>query len=160
MIKWKFYDARADGAKPTLAHRGIMIVSDPLIHVETQFSDGISWSSELGIGPRFKDIGYTHPLRWGDIEHPWITPEQEATMRYKAELWCELRESGFSKYDLQGAGGCLVTGNENPWDPFCSEGCYEIYPDEHKIACLNSKLHPQKLYEVGLIITRLKEREH
>jgi len=156
MIVWKFADSRAVGAKTGLVVPVILIVSKPLYHQETVFSDGWSWSSEFGIGPRFKKISYSHPDRWKTIEHPWITPEQEAVMRYKAELWCKLREAGFSDYDTKGAAGCFITGNENPWNPYCSEGGYEIYPDEYKITCLNHKMHPQRLYEVGKLIEDIK----
>lgn len=158
-MKAMFADSSAEGAKIDLVIVAIRTISKPLYHGEWVFSDGMSWSSEFGIGPRFKKIGYSHPERWIEQNHWWITPAQEAVMRYKAELWCKLREAGFSKYDITGAGGCLFTGNEHPWDPYCTEGMYEIYPDEHKIACLNHKMFPQRLYEVGEAIKTIKERE-
>ena len=155
MLSWRFYDARADGAKISLAGRGILIVSDPLIHQETKFSDGMSFSAEFGIGPRIKSILYSHPERWKTINLSWITQEDEEIMRRRAEFWCKLREYGHSKYDTQGAIGCAITGAENPWDPFCSESGYEILVERWKLVCLNHKLHPQKLYEIGKIMEGL-----
>jgi hypothetical protein len=148
MIEWMFYNAKAEGAKLNLAHSGIMLISKPYIHVETRFSDGVSWSSEYGIGPRFKQIEYSNPDRWTSCPHPWLTKDDEVLMRRRAAIWCELRKANMSKYDIHGALGCAITGNENPFDPFCSEGEYEIYPDVWKILCLNHKLHPQRLFEL------------
>lgn len=152
MLSWEFYDARANGAKKTLVQRGILLISDPLVHGETKFSDGMSFSSQFGEGPRFKKINYSHPDRWKTIELSWLTMDDELIMKRRARLWCALRIAGLSKYDTQGALGCAITGRQDPWDPFCSESMYEILPEAWKLPCLNYKLHPQRLYELGLIM--------
>ena len=155
MFKYAFYNGRAEGAK--LVHKAILTVSDPWVHVESIFSDGLSWSSEFGIGPRFKDILYSHPERWLFVEMPCFTPEIERVMRYKAEMWVKLREAGFSDYDSRGAIGCTLTGQQNPWNPFCSEGCYEIIPSNMKLDCINHRMHPSRLLEVVKIIRELNQ---
>jgi len=154
MFRHAFYNGRSKGAK--FIHKGILRVSDPHTHVETVFSDGMSWSSEFGIGPRFKKITYAHPERWKFVEFPFITPEQERIARYRAELWVAMREAGLSNYDTLGAIGCGFSGRENPWNLFCSEGCYDIFPDEHKLLALNVKMHPQRLLQVDGLIIGLK----
>jgi len=150
MYRQAFYNGRSKGAK--FIHKGILLVSSPHIHVETVFSDGMSWSSEFGLGPRFKKITYSHPERWKFVDFPFITPEQERVARYKAELWVALREAGLSEYDGWGAIGSGFSGRENPWDLYCSEGCYDIFPDGLKIPVINHKMHPQRLLQVAEII--------
>ena len=156
MYKQAFYNGRSPGAK--FIHKGILHVSDPYTHVETIFSDGVSWSSEFGIGPRFKKITYKHPERWKFVEFPFITPEQERIARYRAELWVAMREAGISNYDTLGAIGCGFSGRENPWNLFCSEGCYNIFPDDFKILALNVKMHPQRLLEVDELIKVVSQK--
>ena len=155
MMSWMFYLKDARGAKLNLVHEGIAVISRPCIHVETKFSDGLSFSSELGVGPRMKKIGYSNPQRWDARDLWWLTPQDEEEARLKAEYWCECQRRGFSKYDLTGALGCAVTGRENPWDPFCSESAYEILPERVKIGCLNYKLHPQRLWELWHVMNRV-----
>jgi hypothetical protein len=153
MIRHAFYNGRSKGAK--FIHKGILLVSDPHTHVETIFSDGLSFSSQLNIGPRFSKITYSHPERWLFVDFPMIEPAQERRMRYKAEMWAALQRAGLSSYDTLGAIGCAVTGKERPWDAFCSEVTYDIFPDDLKIPIINYRMHPQKLLEVDKIILEI-----
>ena len=156
MIKWKFADSDAPGTKISLAGHGIRVVSKPLIHVETEFVEREeSFSSQFKIGPRFAKIKYSHPERWKELIMDHLTPQQEDRMYRKAMIWVELRLAGLSKYDTKGAIGCGITGAENPWDPFCSEVTYDIYPDELKLSCINYKMFPQRLYTVGKILKHI-----
>lgn len=157
MVSHMFYNGRSENAK--LVHKGILLVSDPHTHVETKFSDGMSWSSEFGVGPRFKDITYSHPERWTEVKLPFITPEMEREMRYKAELWVKLREAGFTSYDSRGAVGCLHSGKEDPWDLFCSEGCYDIMPHGLILPKINHRMYPQRLLEVDRILNELNKEK-
>ncbi len=83
-ILWA-YDARNAerfGKSLTAVQRAILIVSDPLTHMEYQFSERygkVSFSSTIQDGDkgvRFKDIRYSHPERWVPILLP-MTNEQE-----------------------------------------------------------------------------------
>ena len=149
-MKLAFYNGRSEGAK--FVHKGILAISDPFTHVELIFTAGISCSSEFGIGPRFKKITYTHPERWQFVDLSFITPEQEARVRYRAEVASALRKAGFIRYDTTGAIRCATTGGHNPWNFFCSEIVYEVLAPEIALPVLNHKMHPQRLLEVIEII--------
>lgn len=152
-MKIAFYNGRSKGAK--FVHKGILIISDPYTHVELVFSDGISFSSEFGCGPRFKKITYSHPERWRIIDLPFITPGQEQRIRYRAEFAEAMRKAGFSKYDAAGAIACAASGNHNPWNFFCSELVYEVLSPDIALPVLNHRMHPQRLMEVIEIIKDL-----
>jgi len=146
MFTFEFYNGRTGKKQFLSAATAILTISDPYIHVEGHFSNGQSFSSEYGIGPRIKDIGYSHSERWKGIPCPWITPEMEQRMWFKAVLHDQLRKRGRAKYDTGGAIGCAVTGKQSFWDWFCSEVCYDILPPEYKIERLNYKMHPMEFY--------------
>ena len=152
MMKWMFARSDAPGAKLNLAVKAICLVSKPRYHVETLFSDGVSFSAQFGIGARYKDIQYSHPERWDELCLPWITPEMEKGCRLKADIWYALQASGVSQYDTLGAIGCAGSGMENPWDPFCSEVCYDILPQNMILSVLNHKLYPERLWLLGNLL--------
>ena len=155
-MKMAFYNGRSKGAK--FVHKAILLLSDPYTHVELIFSDHLSYSSEMKIGPRYKKISYAHPERWHIIDLWWITPEQEARIRKRAELKVALQQAGMIKYDMSGAINCVMTGDHSPWDFFCSETVYDIIAPEIAIPVLNFKMHPQKLMEVICIIEDLEQK--
>ena len=156
MMKIAFYNGRSKGAK--LAHKAILLVSDPYTQAELIFSEGISYSSEYGIGPRFKKITYGHPERWHFVDLDFITPEQEARIRYRAELKDALRKAGLIGYDTKGAIGCGVPGDHNSiWDDFCSETIYDVAAPEIAIPSLTTDMFPQRLFEIIMIIKDLYE---
>jgi len=153
MMSLQFYNGRAKGAK--FVHKAILTVSDPYTHVELVFSDGVSFSSELRIGPRFKQIGYSHPDRWRRVDLPFCGAADEARVRYRADLLATLCQRGLVKYDTAGAILCAATGHDNPWNFFCSEVVYEVLAPEIAVPVLNHKMHPQRLLTVVEIITDL-----
>ena len=148
-----FYNGRSKGAK--FVHKAILLISDPYSHIELVFDDGLSFSSEFGIGPRIKQIDYSHPERWMFVELPWITAEVQRRIRYRAELHNALRIAGLEKYDTGGAIGCAMTGQDNRWDWFCSEVVYDVLAPEIAIPALNHKMHPQKLFQIIQVIKDL-----
>jgi len=151
MLTVKGYNGRSEGAK--FVHKAILLVSDPITHVELyDESSGLSFSSEFGIGPRWKKIGYSHPDRWPE-EYTFslrdLTDEQEDRIRRKCDAWAALRQAGLVGYDTRGAIGCTLTGSENPADVFCSEVVFDVIAgglDLSKV--LNHKLHPMKLVKI------------
>jgi hypothetical protein len=143
-IDYMFYDASVPGAKKGLAHSAIQLVSDPYIHVELRFSDGMSFSAEYGVGVRKKDIQYSHPERWKKIRIHYPAA-MVRHMRYAAETLVLLQ----LEYDLRGAAGCAFTGKEDPWDYFCSEFVYDVTGGHIVTPKINHKMHPTKLYEVA-----------
>lgn len=163
MMKMAFYRGMGEGGtwKNKAAHRAIAIVSSPHTHVELVFSDGLSFSSEFGIGPRIKNIFYSHRDRWTIIDLPFITAEMEARIRRRAELLAALCRAGLIKYDTRGGIGCLWTGIDRAWKYFCSEVVYDVIAPEIAIPRLNFKMHPQKLLQIMAIVNevnRLDER--
>ena len=158
MEKLMFYRGQGVGGtwKEKLVHKGISILSRPYTHVELVFSDSTSFSSEYGVGPRFKSIAYTHTDRWTEIQLPHIELQAECRIRHRAKVLNRLREEGYIKYDTRGAFGCTITGRQNPWDYFCSECVYEVLAPEISIPSLNVKMTPQKLFEVIEVIKDLQ----
>jgi hypothetical protein len=116
------------GKDITPVQRIIMARSDPLVHTEFEFSerqDGISFSSTMQddvSGCRFKQISYSHPLRWTSIVLP-MTDEQED------RAWERAIELEGKKYDLIGLAGF---GSEwdivkpHPDKYWCSEAVAEL----------------------------------
>ena len=160
MFSYKFYDGTKGKQEFLSAATAIMLVSKPYIHVEGLFSNGISFSSEFGIGPRLKRITYSHPERWNDVACQWITPVQEKNMWLRACLHNQMRIRGRSKYDTRGAAGCLITGEQNPWDWFCSEVNFDILPEVIRIDRVNYKMHPVEFRNVILDINRIMASEN
>ena len=155
MLQLKFYNALAPSSKASLAHHAILQLSSPHTHVEMQFSSRFqnqSFSSQYKIGPRFKNITYSHPLRWSTIPLSWIDSQGELETFQRASLWQALNTAGLTNYDTKGAISCTFGGIQNPWDVFCSEVCYSIIPDRYKIPELNYKLHPQKLFHLTSLL--------
>ena len=153
-MKFAFYKGMGEGGtwKKKLIHKGIARVSKPHTHVELVFTDGMSFSSEFGVGPRLKEIGYSHPERWTFVDIK-ASVKQESVIRYQAELLNNLREAGKLAYDTRGAVGCAVTGVDRPWKYFCSEAVYEVLCSGlHFPAKLNYKMYPQRLYEMSLLL--------
>ena len=154
MIKFAFYNGRSQGAK--FVHKVILAVSDPYTHCELVFSDHLSYSSQLMIGPRFKKITYGHPDRWHIVHAGYITPEQEARIRYRAELKVALQKAGLIGYDSKGAIGCsIIPLTGSAWNDFCSETIYDIVAPEIALPSLNTGMHPQRLLEIIAIIEDL-----
>ena len=153
-----FYKGMGVGGswKQKAVHRGISILSSPYTHVELVFSDGISFSSEWGIGPRFKQINSSHPKRWAKISLLNMELPNEVHSRHRAKVLDRLRAEGYINYDIRGALGCTITGRQNPWKYFCSEVVYEVIAPEIAIPSLNVKMTPQKLFEVIEIIKDLQ----
>jgi len=158
MIKLQFYKGMGTGGgwKQKLVHQGIARISSPHTHVELVFSDSISFSSEFGTGPRFKDITYAHPDRWTEVLLPQIELQAECRIRHRAKVLDRLREERFIKYDTRGCFGCTITGRQNPWEFFCSEVVYEVLAPEIAIPSLNHKMHPEKLFEIIEVIKDLQ----
>ena len=150
MMRLQFYCGMGVGGtwKQKLVHRGISILSKPATHVELVFSDGLSVSSEFGIGPRIKQIDYTHPERWKVVSLPQIDLESEVRIRRKAEIFEWLRKEGFLGYDTRGALGCTLTGKQDIWKWFCSELVYELIAPHIAIEALNYKMTPQRLFNL------------
>ena len=150
MLIAKGYNGRSKGAK--FVHKGILVVSDPITHVELYDTEtDISYSSEYGIGPRRKHIGYSHPDRWPkeyQVKIP-TTPEEYAHVLSRQDIWIDMRQAGLVGYDTKGAIGCGFFGNENPWNQFCSETIFDVLYEILDIShVLNHKMHPMKLIEV------------
>ena len=148
-----FYNGTVKGAK--FVHKAILLASSPYTHVELEFDDDKSFSSEFGIGPRIKQIDYSHPERWMFVDLPWITAEAQRRVRYRAELHAALCNAGYEKYDTRGALGCAVTGHDDRWNWYCSEVVYDVLAPEIAIPALNFKMHPQRLYELVQVIKDL-----
>lgn len=137
----RFYDARQAelfGKKHDLIDELILSRSDPLIHVEFQFSEryvlvngevidlskcptvkkfGISHSSTMQDGAngcRFKDIDYSiHPERWVSLTLPSTDEEED-------RAWLRAKELDGKPYDLFGA----IYDNPNEW--CCTEDVEEL----------------------------------
>ncbi len=83
-ILWAYNarQAKKYGKDITAVQQAILLVSDPLTHMEYQFSeryDRRSFSATIQDGDngvRFKDIKYSHPERWVPLLLP-MTNEQE-----------------------------------------------------------------------------------
>ena len=133
-----------------LAEAAIKAVSDK-IHVEAEFPDGRSFSSVSrkeavhgGNGPRFTTIDYNkHPERWTTYVL-WVTKEELESILFDCELLAIL-EMG---YDFQGAAGCAITGQQSPWDWFCSEVIFDRVMTKWLSYRLNYRMHPDRLEEL------------
>jgi hypothetical protein len=132
----RYYDAhaaRVDGKELTITDKGILVVSDPLVHVEFQFSarygSGISFSftmrGELW-GGRHMNIHYTHPERWVNQVVP-MTNEQED------RAWRASKYLAGNPYNILGALN-LAHKRQEHYEPqnteetgmWCSQGCGEL----------------------------------
>jgi len=151
MMELAFYKGKGVGGslKVRVLHWGIARVSNPHTHAELVFSDRRCWSSEYGVGPRYKTIAFSHPGRWTFKPLTHITPAAEARILCRANVLNALRIASMVGYDTRGAVGCTITGRQNPWDYFCSEGILDVIGPELCIPLgLNHKVHPQKLLEI------------
>jgi len=140
-----------DGKVPPndLTDHAIKIVSG-LVHVEAFHPDGRSISSTMAgddNGVRWKDIHYSHPERWKDVVF-WLTEEEYR--RYL--LTCNMCAALKIPYDLRGAVGCTVTGRQDPEKYFCSEFTFDSLLAIWLPAVLNHKMHPDKLYDISVVI--------
>ena len=156
MMRIAFYNGRATGAK--MVHKVILAVSDPFTHAELIFSDHLSYSSEYGIGPRFKKITYSHPDRWFIVDLPYITQEMERRIRYRAELRAALQRAGLMGYDTKAAIGCGIPGDHNTiWADFCSETIYLVVAPEVALPDLVTDMFPVRLLQMIEIISDVQK---
>ena len=154
-LSFHFYDGTNPEASKV--HSLILMRSSPCTHVELENEEGSSFSSELGIGPRFKNIAYSHPERWHTIE-VWVTDAEYSRIWYRAEVLVALCKAGYLKYDNRGIMGALISGSHTIWAYFCSEAVYSVVAPEIALSELNFKLWPQKLLEVITVIVALRVR--
>ena len=147
MLIVRGYNGRAKGAK--FVHKGILLVSDPITHVELEDTEtGLSYSSEYGIGPRRVHIGYSHPERWPEeyAIHLPLSPLSILNVLRNEDRWIALQKAGLVGYDTRGAIGCTVTGKNHPWDQFCSETVFDVIHAELGLSpALNYKMTPMKI---------------
>jgi hypothetical protein len=153
-LTFNFYDGRNPDASKI--HKIILARSDPYTHVELVDVTGQSFSSELGIGPRFKNITYKHPERWHKIVLHISNAEYDRIW-YRADVLIALRKAGKLKYDNRGILGALCSGRHTIWAYFCSEAVYSVVSPEIALPELNYKLWPQKLYEVIEVIATMRK---
>ena len=131
-------DGTVEGASPI--HKVTLAGSNPYVHSEMKFPDGLSFSAEIGIGARFKDIHYSHPERWHEDIIYLLDPAIER-IRIRAELMVAMG----LKYDFAGAISSPFTGYQNPGKVFCSESIgYCLAPDLIDYSELKN-FHPVKL---------------
>ena len=137
-IEIKSYLGRSEGARPV--HKIILIGSDPYTHSELLFPDGMSFSSEMGLGARIKRITYSHPDRW-HTDRIYLTDEVIDRIRVRAELMVAMG----LEYDLGGAMCSPYTGYQTKGKVFCSEAVgFAIAPDLIKVSDVVN-FHPCKL---------------
>jgi hypothetical protein len=135
-----FHRAKGAGAMSTLID--LLSGSRGFSHVEIQFSDGLSFSSDqFDGGTRYKRIEYT-PERWEKIPLE-ITREQEAQMR----AFCNREQQ--CPYDWRGIlGFVLPWEKENPTKWFCSEVCLAaLQLVGILLGLVPHKTSPNELYE-------------
>ena len=106
-LTFNFYDGRNSDASKM--HKVILTRSDPYTHVELVDVTGLSFSSEFGIGPRFKNIKYTHPERWHKVIL-YVSNAEYDRIWYRAEVLVALRKAGKLKYDDRGILGAIFSG--------------------------------------------------
>lgn len=152
-LKFHFYNGRNPDAASV--HKIILWRSDPHTHIELENEDGVSFSSELGVGPRFKNITYSHPDRWTTVVL-WVTDVEYVQIWYRATLLVEMRNKGLLKYDNRGIAGALFSGRHTIWAYFCSEAVYSVVAPEVALPELNYKLWPEKLLEVIKIVASIR----
>ena len=136
-------------------HKIILARSDPYTHVELENEDSVSFSSELGVGPRFKNIKYAHPERWHKVIL-YISNAEYNRIWYRAEVLVALRKAGKLKYDNRGILGAIFSGKHTIWAYFCSEAVYSVVAPEIALSELNYRMWPQTLFEVIEIIAELR----
>ena len=109
-----FYDGTRPGWSGVVNRVGRTFSRGPASHTEIVFSDGMSGSSEAGIGVRLKRIPYTSG-KWFFVELPEIYSEK------KSRDWYEAFQSEIL-YDYLGCArfGLGVLG-ESPTRAFCTE---------------------------------------
>jgi hypothetical protein len=141
------YLGRSENARPV--HKIILIGSDPYTHSELKFPDGISFSSEMGRGARYKQIRYSHPERWHEARI-YLPDDVIARIRLRADLMCALQ----LEYDLSGAINSPYTGYQNKGKVFCSEAVgYAIAPDLIKVEEIKN-FHPCRLQAIAARLAR------
>jgi hypothetical protein len=98
---WNAKRAQKFGKPLEPSDMAVLLISNPLIHCEFQFSKSyarISFSSTLKKGAkgcRFLQIEYSHPERWDTLWLP-VTPEQEDAAYVKAQE-LEGKKYGFAE---------------------------------------------------------------
>ena len=116
------------GYEMTTMDRIILTRSDPLVHVEFQFSqrhNNISHSATMAgddNGCRFKDINYSHPEWWTNLLLP-MTDFQED------RAWMRANELDGNEYDLIGLASFGTRWDiikPHPDKLWCSEDCAEL----------------------------------
>ena len=150
-IEIKSYLGRSEGAR--LVHKIILVGSDPYTHTELKFPDGMSFSSEMGIGARFKRIKYSHSERW-KTDRIYLPDEVIARIRLRAELMVAMK----LEYDLAGAMFSPYTGYQNHGKVFCSEAIgFAIAPDLIAVEEVVN-FHPVKLQLIaGELVEKYKD---
>lgn len=142
------YLGRSEDARPV--HKLILIGSDPYTHSELKFPDGQSFSAEMGIGARYKQIKYSHPERWHE-DRIYLSDEVIARIR----LRCDLMVALGLEYDIAGAINSPYTGYQNRGKVFCSESIgYAIAPDLMKVENIKN-FHPVRLQVIAARLARV-----
>ena len=142
------YLGRSEDARPV--HKLILIGSDPYTHSELRFPDGMSFSSEMGRGARYKQIRYSHPERWKE-DRIYLPDDVIARIRLRADLMVALQ----LEYDLAGAVNSPYTGYQNKGKVFCSEAVgFAIAPDLMKVENIKN-FHPVRLQVIAARLARV-----
>lgn len=137
-IEIKSFLGRSKGAGTI--HALILVGSDPYTHSELVFPDGLSFSSEISLGARFKQINYSHPERW-HTDRIQLHTDIIARIRIRAELMVAMG----LEYDMGGAVNSPFFGMQNPGKVFCSESIgYCLAPDLIGVDEVHH-FHPNKL---------------
>ena len=116
------------GYKLTATDHITLVKSDPLVHVEWQFSarhNHKSFSATMAgddNGCRFADIGYSHPLWWTTLILPMTDVQED-------RAWAKAHELDGKDYDLIGLASFSTKWDIIKPDPdkyWCSEAVAEL----------------------------------
>ncbi len=141
--------AQLNGYSLTPTDHIILVKSDPLTHVEFQFSsrhNRKSFSATMAgddNGCRFKDIGYSNPCEWTTITL-YMSDAQED------RAWARANEIDGKSYDLIGLASFGTDWSLVKPDPdkyWCSEACAELIKAAYGyLAWVPSHFHPVGLF--------------
>ena len=156
-----FRDARRAklyGKPMTLAEEGILVVSDPLVHVEFRFSGRYHLISQSATmqgnfnGCRFMPINYSHPERWVEIILPMSNYQEDCAFAKGQEL----DGKGYDKFGVFSLVSNMNIIKPNPELYWCSEDVLELCKAGYGWADLQcDKFNPLQAYFE--VLDRLKQ---
>jgi len=124
-------------------------------HVELRLSDkydNLSFSSDMDIGVRFKDIKYSHPERWTFIEWDPLNNIYGPSYEKEHDLYLECKSIEGLKYDMYGVivDELIPLRMQNDNEYWCSEAI------SHVMKIADTSVSPVKLYRY----MRKKEKDY